>query len=85
MKILYIYLLVMNLIAFILMAVDKVRAVRHRWRIQERTLFIPAILGGALGALLGMLLLWHKTRNKMFVIGMPCLFILQLVILLLVR
>lgn len=81
MKYLYIYLAVINVVAFILMAVDKYRACRHRWRIPERTLFIPALLGGSLGALLGMLLLWHKTRHKMFVLGMPVLLVVHIVLL----
>ena len=81
MKYLYIYLAVINVVAFILMAVDKYRACRHRWRIPERTLFLPALLGGSLGALLGMWMLWHKTRHKVFVIGLPVLFILQVVLL----
>ena len=81
MKYLYIYLVVINVVAFILMAVDKSRARRHRWRIPERTLFLSAVLGGSLGALLGMLLLWHKTRHKMFVLGMPALLVLHIVLL----
>ena len=84
-KYLYIYLAVINVVAFVLMSIDKYRACRHRWRIPERTLFVAAILGGSLGSLLGMWILWHKIRNKLFVIGLPVVFILQLTLVLLLR
>lgn len=79
MEILHIYLALINLIAFVLMGIDKYKATRHRWRIPERTLFLPAILGGSLGALLGMGVFRHKTRKTLFTVGMPVLLILQLV------
>ena len=57
------YLLLMNLIAFVLMGLDKRRARRDKWRISEKTLFLPAVLGGSLGAILGMRLFHHKTKH----------------------
>ena len=80
MEILRIYLVLINLIAFILMGIDKYKATRHRWRIPERTLFLTAILGGSLGALLGMWIFWHKTRKKTFAVGLPVLLILHLLL-----
>ena len=80
MEILRIYLVLINLSAFILMGIDKYKAIHHRWRIPERILFLPAILGGSPGALLGMWIFWHKTRKKAFAVGMPALLILQLIV-----
>lgn len=75
------FLVFMNILSFVLMGLDKRRAVRHRWRIPERLLFLVAIFGGSLGALLGMWIFWHKIRNKVFVIGLPVILILHLVLL----
>lgn len=80
MKFLIGYLIVMNIVSFLAMCIDKHRARRHRWRIAERTLFLLALLGGSGGALLAMWLLWHKVRTKIFVVGLPLLLILHLLI-----
>ena len=80
MKLFLIYLAVVNLAAFALMGVDKRRAERGAWRIPERTLFLPAILGGSPGAILGMQVFRHKTRHRQFMIGMPLILLVQLVI-----
>lgn len=72
------YLIAVNLIGFGLMAADKQRAVHHRWRIPEKTLFAAALLGGSLGAWLGMLVMRHKTRHWYFVIGMPLILVVQI-------
>lgn len=72
------YLLLINLAGFILMGLDKRRAVRRMWRIPERTLFIIALLGGSVGSILGMSAFRHKTKHKSFVFGMPAILILQL-------
>lgn len=78
MKILYVYLVLINLAALVLMAEDKRRAKRRLWRIRERTLFTLALLGGSVGALLGMYLFHHKTRHWYFVVGMPLILAAQL-------
>ena len=80
MKLFLIYLAVVNLAAFALMGVDKRRAERGAWRIPERTLFLPAILGGSPGAILGMQVFRHKTRHRQFMIGMPLILLVQMVI-----
>ena len=72
------YLIVLNLLAFLLMGLDKAKARRHRWRIPEKALFLSAILGGSIGAIAGMQLFRHKTKHASFRIGMPCILILQL-------
>lgn len=76
--ILTIYLIFMNLLAFLLMGLDKSKARRNRWRIPEKTLFLSAILGGSIGAILGMQVFRHKTKHASFRIGMPCILIVQL-------
>lgn len=77
---LIIYLIIINLIAFALMGIDKNRARKHAWRIPEKTLFGSALLGGSIGAILGMQLFRHKTKHLSFQIGMPAILVLQLVI-----
>ena len=72
-----IYLIVLNLLGFSLMEMDKQRARRHQWRIPERTLFLAALLGGSVGALTGMYFFRHKTKHWYFVIGIPAILILQ--------
>ena len=62
------------------MAEDKRRARKHAWRISERTLFAAALLGGSLGAILGMYLWHHKTKHWYFVIGMPLILVAQIAV-----
>lgn len=71
------YLVIMNLTGFFVMGIDKRRAVRHAWRISERTLFLCSILGGSVGTWAGMYVFRHKTRHWYFVIGMPLILMLQ--------
>lgn len=72
-----IYFILINLTAFIMYGVDKRKAVRHKWRIPERTLIGIAVFGGSLGALLGMITFHHKTRHKQFTIGVPVIIAVQ--------
>lgn len=72
------YLIAVNLIAFILMGVDKRRAKKDRWRISEGTLFLFPVLGGSLGGILGMKLFRHKTKHWYFRFGFPALLLIQL-------
>ena len=76
-QLLGLYLAMMNLAAFAAMGADKRRARRGRWRISEKALFLPALLGGALGGVLGMALFHHKTRHWYFRLGFPLLLLLQ--------
>ena len=72
------YLLAVNLTAFLVMGVDKRRAKKGKWRISEKTLFLPAVLGGALGGILGMRVFHHKTKHWYFRFGFPALLLIQL-------
>lgn len=83
MKLLYLYLLLVNAAAFLLMLIDKVKARKNRWRIPERTLLTVAALGGSLGAVLGMNLFRHKTKHPKFSIGLPCILAVHIVLLVL--
>ncbi len=65
------YLIVMNLIAFLMYGLDKWKAIHHRWRIPEAELLCIALVGGALGAYGAMLLFRHKTRHLCFSVGVP--------------
>ena len=62
------YLLFMNIISFILMFVDKKKAIHHKWRIAEISLIEVSILGGSIGMLLGMYLFHHKTKDRKSVV-----------------
>ena len=73
------YFIVINLIAFIAFGIDKWRAKVNAWRISEATLFLLAIIGGSIGALLGMHIWHHKTRHLHFLIGIPLIMLLQVV------
>lgn len=72
------YFLTVNVTAFALMGIDKRRAVRHGWRISEKTLFLSAILGGSIGAIWGMRHFRHKTKHWYFAYGLPAILILQI-------
>ena len=76
------YLILINLISFSLMGIDKRRAIRNRWRISERTLFLTALLFGSIGAIAGMHVFRHKTQHPTFRIGMPAILILQIILIL---
>ena len=72
------YLIIINAAALLLMAVDKRRAKRRKWRVPEAALFGAALLGGSAGAWAGMYLFHHKTRHWYFVVGMPLILAAQL-------
>ena len=77
-KLLLIWLGTVSLFAFILFAQDKLKAKRGSWRVPEAALWAAAILGGGVGATLGMKLFHHKTKKGFFHIGLPLLALLQL-------
>ena len=78
MKYFFLYLLLINAAAFVLMLVDKIKAKKNRWRIPERTLIGSAVLGGSIGALVGMYTFRHKTRHLKFTLGVPAILIAQI-------
>ncbi|MGG7177274.1 DUF1294 domain-containing protein [Clostridium paraputrificum] len=73
-----IYLIFINIFAFIFMFVDKKRAIRNKWRIRESTLITLSIFGGSIGILLGIQSFRHKTKHKKFTIGVPIILIIQI-------
>ena len=74
-----IYLIVINLIAFLAMYIDKKRAKWGKWRIKESTLFLLVLLGGGVGGIAGMYTFRHKTKKPGFVIGFPAILIIEII------
>lgn len=77
-------LVVMNLAAFALMGIDKVKAKAGAWRIPEKTLFLVTALFGGLGGTLGMTFFRHKTKHWYFKFGFPALLVIQVALLALI-
>ena len=73
-----IYFLAINIVLFVVMGVDKYRAIRRRWRSPEATLFILALVGGACGGTVGMYSFRHKTKHWYFAVFFPLLALAQL-------
>ena len=73
------YFVIVNIIGFALMGIDKHKAKKRAFRIPEATLFLVAIIGGSIGSILGMHIFRHKTRHWYFVYGMPLILILQII------
>ena len=65
------YLVIINVVGYVIMGVDKKRAIRGAWRISEASLFFTALLGGSLGCILGMQHFRHKTKHRKFTVLMP--------------
>ena len=82
MKYLVIYLIVMNIIGFFIMAIDNHKAKKHAWRIPEKMLFLASLVGGSIGTWAGMYVFRHKTKHWYFVIGMPLILVLHVVLIL---
>ena len=72
------WVLFWSILDYILMGVDKWKAKRERWRVPEKTFFLVAILGGSLGAILGMYAFHHKTRHWYFKWGLPAILLAQI-------
>ena len=77
----HIYLLAVNALGLVIMHYDKYLAQNKKWRIPEKTLLGVAIIGGSLGCILGMYSARHKTRKPKFSIGLPVIFVAQLLLL----
>lgn len=74
------YLIFVNMIAFLAYGIDKKRAVRKQWRISEKALLGMAVLGGSIGALAGMKIFHHKTRKAKFFVGVPVILAVELIV-----
>ena len=75
-----IYLLIVNIIGFLAMGIDKRRAKMMEWRIPEKTLFLITLFGGGIGTIAGMYTFRHKTQKPQFTIGMPAILILEIIL-----
>lgn len=73
-----VWLIAINLVTFAVYGADKRRARRGAWRVPEKTLFLLPLLGGSVGALLGMRVFRHKTKHWYFVWGVPAILLAQM-------
>lgn len=71
------YIVIINILTFIVYGIDKLKAKKGKWRIPESTLLLLAIIGGSIGAFLGMKVWHHKTMHKKFKYGVPLIIIIQ--------
>jgi len=79
------YLIIINAIAFITYGMDKRKAKKHLWRTPEVTLIGLALMGGSVGAFLGMRLFHHKTNHIKFYVGVPAIFMIEIVIAIIIK
>lgn len=73
------YVLAINLLAFIAMGIDKYKAKKGSWRTPESTLMTLVLLGGGIGGIAGMYTFRHKTKKPKFYIGFPAILILEII------
>lgn len=78
----FIYLILINIVSFILMGWDKYCAIKNKWRIPEKTLLGLSIIGGGIGIYLGMKTFRHKTQKPIFQIIVPITVIITIYLLL---
>ena len=77
-QLILIYLIAINVVTFFAYGIDKWKAKRSKWRISEATLLGMVVIGGSIGAWLGMRVWHHKTMHKKFQFGIPMIIILQI-------
>ena len=77
---LLLYLLIVNIVGFAIMGIDKRRAIKKAWRISEASLFLTAVIGGSIGCIAGMQVFRHKTKHCYFKYGMPAILVLQVAV-----
>ena len=78
------YLIVINIVTFLVYGIDKWKARQGSWRISEATLLILAVIGGSFGALFGMKVWRHKTMHKKFKYGLPLILLAQIALIYLI-
>ena len=76
-QLIFIYLVAINVATFFMYGIDKWKAKRSKWRISEATLLGLAVIGGSIGAWLGMRVWHHKTMHKKFQFGIPLIIVAQ--------
>ena len=72
------YPLAINAVTFIVYGIDKYKAKKAKWRISEATFLLLAVLGGSIGAWMGMKVWHHKTMHKKFKYGIPAILLIQI-------
>ena len=77
-QLILIYLIAINVVTFFAYCIDKWKAKRSKWRISEATLLGMAVIGGSIGAWLGMRVWHHKTMHKKFQLGIPLIIVAQI-------
>lgn len=83
-RIVILYLVAINVVTFLLYGIDKFKAKRSKWRIPESVLLGFAVIGGSVGAWLGMMVWRHKTQHKKFKYGIPLILAIQIALLIMV-
>ena len=73
-----IYFIIINILGFLIMFIDKQKAKKGKWRIPEKTIFIVTALGGGIGTIAGMYTFRHKTQKVGFVVGLPLITIVKI-------
>ncbi len=68
------------MISFVYMYIDKQKAIKGQWRISEKSFLILAVIGGSIGIFLGMRMFRHKTKHEAFKVGIPLLFLVQIIL-----
>ena len=81
MSLFVLYWLAINVVTFAAYGIDKFKAMNGRWRIKEATLLGLAVVGGSIGAVLGMYLFRHKTKKPLFTIGIPAIIVIHAILL----
>ena len=74
------YLIGINILTFLIYGIDKYKAKHSKWRVSEASLLLMAVVGGSIGALLGMRVWHHKTMHKKFKYGVPAILMIQIVL-----
>lgn len=77
---LMLYLIIINVITFVIFGVDKYKAIRQEWRIRESTLLGLALIGGSIGGWLAMYIFHHKTKKVKFFVGIPVILVIQIAV-----
>ena len=74
----YGYFVLVNIISFVVFGIDKYKAKKEEWRIQEKVLILLAGIGGCIGSILGMIVFRHKIRKPLFYLGIPGILFFQI-------
>ena len=72
------YIVVINLVSFMMFGIDKYKARRGQWRISEATLLAVAAIGGSIGVWMGMKVWHHKTLHSKFRYGVPIILLVHI-------